>query len=29
MYLKKYHIHFIGIDGIGMSGGAELVFYLG
>ncbi|MBW2335904.1 MAG: hypothetical protein JRF47_03955, partial [Deltaproteobacteria bacterium] len=23
MYLKKYHIHFVGIGGIGMSGIAE------
>ncbi|MGA6926367.1 MAG: Mur ligase domain-containing protein, partial [Desulfosarcina sp.] len=25
MYLKKYHIHFVGIGGIGMSGIAELL----
>ena len=29
MYLKKYHIHFIGIGGIGMSGIAELLLNLG
>ena len=25
MYRKKYHIHFVGIGGIGMSGIAELL----
>ncbi|MGD1969509.1 MAG: Mur ligase domain-containing protein, partial [Desulfobacterales bacterium] len=25
MYQKKYHIHFVGIGGIGMSGIAELL----
>jgi len=29
MYLKKYHIHFTGIGGIGMSGIAELLLNLG
>ncbi len=29
MYLKKYHIHFVGIGGIGMSGIAELLLELG
>ncbi|MDF1591288.1 MAG: UDP-N-acetylmuramate--L-alanine ligase [Desulfobacterales bacterium] len=29
MYLKKYHIHFVGIGGIGMSGIAELLLNLG
>ncbi len=29
MYLKKYHIHFVGIGGIGMSGIAELLLSLG
>jgi UDP-N-acetylmuramate--alanine ligase len=29
MYRKKYHIHFIGIGGIGMSGIAELLLNLG
>jgi len=29
MYLKKYHIHFVGIGGIGMSGIAELLVNLG
>ena len=29
MYLKKYHIHFVGIGGIGMSGIAELLINLG
>ncbi len=29
MYLKKYHIHFVGIGGIGMSGIAELLLTLG
>jgi len=29
MYLKKYHIHFVGIRGIGMSGIAELLLNLG
>jgi UDP-N-acetylmuramate--alanine ligase len=29
MYQKKYHIHFIGIGGIGMSGIAELLINLG
>jgi UDP-N-acetylmuramate--alanine ligase len=28
MYLKKYHIHFVGIGGIGMSGIAELLLNL-
>jgi UDP-N-acetylmuramate--alanine ligase len=29
MYPKKYHIHFVGIGGIGMSGIAELLINLG
>ncbi|MBU4186477.1 MAG: UDP-N-acetylmuramate--L-alanine ligase [Proteobacteria bacterium] len=29
MYLKKYHIHFVGIGGIGRSGIAELLLNLG
>jgi len=29
MYQKKYHIHFVGIGGIGMSGMAELLLNLG
>jgi UDP-N-acetylmuramate--alanine ligase len=29
MYLKRYHIHFVGIGGIGMSGIAELLLNLG
>ena len=29
MYRKKYHIHFVGIGGIGMSGIAELLLTLG
>jgi len=29
MYQKNYHIHFIGIGGIGMSGIAELLIHLG
>ncbi|MBW2607458.1 MAG: UDP-N-acetylmuramate--L-alanine ligase [Deltaproteobacteria bacterium] len=29
MYLKKYHIHFVGVGGIGMSGIAELLINLG
>jgi UDP-N-acetylmuramate--alanine ligase len=29
MYKKKYHIHFVGIGGIGMSGIAELLLNLG
>ena len=29
MYLKKYHIHFVGAGGIGMSGIAELLLNLG
>ncbi|MEE8399923.1 MAG: UDP-N-acetylmuramate--L-alanine ligase [Desulfobacterales bacterium] len=29
MYQKKYHIHFVGIGGIGMSGIAELLINLG
>jgi UDP-N-acetylmuramate--alanine ligase len=29
MYRKKYHIHFVGIGGIGMSGIAELLLNLG
>jgi UDP-N-acetylmuramate--alanine ligase len=29
MYKKKYHIHFVGIGGIGMSGMAELLLNLG
>jgi UDP-N-acetylmuramate--alanine ligase len=29
MYLKKYHIHFVGIGGIGMSGIDELLLNLG
>jgi UDP-N-acetylmuramate--alanine ligase len=29
VYLKKYHIHFVGIGGIGMSGIAELLLNLG
>ncbi len=29
MYLKKYHIYFVGIGGIGMSGIAELLLNLG
>jgi UDP-N-acetylmuramate--alanine ligase len=29
MYNKKYHIHFVGIGGIGMSGMAELLLNLG
>ena len=29
MYLKKYHIHFVGIGGIGMSGIAEVLLNLG
>jgi UDP-N-acetylmuramate--alanine ligase len=29
MYLKHYHIHFVGIGGIGMSGIAELLLNLG
>jgi UDP-N-acetylmuramate--alanine ligase len=29
MYFKKYHIHFVGIGGIGMSGIAELLLTLG
>ena len=29
MYHKKYHIHFVGIGGIGMSGIAELLLNLG
>lgn len=29
MYLNKYHIHFVGIGGIGMSGIAELLLNLG
>ena len=28
MYRKKYHIHFVGIGGIGMSGIAELLLNL-
>jgi UDP-N-acetylmuramate--alanine ligase len=28
MYQKKYHIHFVGIGGIGMSGIAELLLNL-
>ena len=29
MYLKKYHIHFVGVGGIGLSGIAELLLNLG
>ena len=29
MYFKKYHIHFVGVGGIGMSGIAELLINLG
>ncbi len=29
MYQKKYHIHFVGVGGIGMSGIAELLINLG
>ena len=29
MYQKKYHVHFVGIGGIGMSGIAELLLNLG
>ena len=29
MYQKNYHIHFVGIGGIGMSGIAELLINLG
>jgi UDP-N-acetylmuramate--alanine ligase len=29
MYQKNYHIHFVGIGGIGMSGIAELLLHLG
>ena len=29
MYRKQYHIHFVGIGGIGMSGIAELLLNLG
>ena len=29
MYQKTYHIHFVGIGGIGMSGIAELLLNLG
>jgi len=29
MYFKKYHIHFVGMGGIGMSGIAELLLNLG
>jgi len=29
VYLKKYHIHFVGVGGIGMSGIAELLLNLG
>ena len=29
MYQKKYHVHFVGIGGIGMSGIAELLINLG
>ncbi|MBW2296098.1 MAG: UDP-N-acetylmuramate--L-alanine ligase, partial [Deltaproteobacteria bacterium] len=29
MYHEKYHIHFVGIGGIGMSGIAELLINLG
>ncbi|MBU0462316.1 MAG: UDP-N-acetylmuramate--L-alanine ligase [Proteobacteria bacterium] len=29
MYQKNYHIHFVGIGGIGMSGIAELLIHLG
>ncbi len=29
MYRKKYHIHFVGIGGIGMSGIAEVLLNLG
>ncbi len=29
MFLKKYHIHFVGIGGLGMSGIAELLLNLG
>jgi UDP-N-acetylmuramate--alanine ligase len=29
MFLKKYHIHFVGIGGIGMSGIAELLLNIG
>ena len=29
MYQKLYHIHFVGIGGIGMSGIAELLLNLG
>jgi UDP-N-acetylmuramate--alanine ligase len=29
MYQKEYHIHFVGIDGIGMSGIAEILIKLG
>jgi UDP-N-acetylmuramate--alanine ligase len=29
MYQKSYHIHFVGIGGIGMSGMAELLLNLG
>jgi len=29
MYQKDYHIHFVGIGGIGMSGIAELLINLG
>ena len=29
MYQKQYHIHFVGIGGIGMSGIAELLLNLG
>ena len=29
MYQKKYHIHFVGIGGIGMSGIAEVLHNLG
>ena len=29
MYQKTYHIHFVGIGGIGMSGIAELLLNIG
>jgi UDP-N-acetylmuramate--alanine ligase len=29
MYKRSYHIHFVGIGGIGMSGIAELLLNLG
>ncbi|MCP4718217.1 MAG: hypothetical protein GY860_02065, partial [Desulfobacteraceae bacterium] len=29
MYQSNYHIHFVGIGGIGMSGIAELLINLG